>query len=155
MATEIERKFLVINDSWRADVESEARVMQGYLSDGKTATVRVRIKGEAAFLTIKGKMQGISRSEYEYSIPVADAEAMLRELAVSPPIDKTRYRVRCGGHVWDLDLFHGDNAGLIMAEVELDSADEPFEMPAWAGQEVSADLRYYNVNLARTPYTRW
>ncbi len=92
MATEIERKFLVINDSWRAGVESESHVMQGYLSEGKTATVRVRIKGDAAFLTIKGKMQGISRSEYEYPIPVADAEPMLRELSVSTPIDKTRYQ---------------------------------------------------------------
>ena len=155
MATEIERKFLVVNDSWRDGVESESHVMQGYLSEGKTATVRVRIKGDAAFLTIKGKMQGISRSEYEYPIPVADAEAMLRELSVSPPIDKTRYRVRCGDHVWDLDLFHGDNAGLIMAEVELEHADEAIEMPTWAGQEVSADLRYYNVNLAKNPYTRW
>jgi adenylate cyclase len=155
MATEIERKFLVVNDSWRDGVESESHLMQGYLSEGKTATVRVRIKGDAAFLTIKGKMQGISRSEYEYPIPVADAEAMLRELSVSPPIDKTRYRVRCGEHVWDLDLFHGDNAGLIMAEVELEHADEAFEMPTWAGQEVSADLCYYNVNLAKNPYRRW
>jgi adenylate cyclase len=80
---------------------------------------------------------------------------MLRELSVSTPIDKTRYQVRCGDHVWDLDLFHGENAGLIMAEVELERPDEPFEMPTWAGQEVSADLRYYNVNLAQTPYTRW
>ncbi|MGB5835256.1 MAG: CYTH domain-containing protein [Thiohalocapsa sp.] len=155
MATEIERKFLVINDSWRDAVESHVRVLQGYLSNGPNATVRVRVKGEAAFLTIKGRMQGISRSEYEYEIPLADAESMLRDLSVSSAIDKTRYHVRCGDHLWELDLFRGANAGLVMAEVELSSEDEAFEMPAWAGQEVSEDLRYYNVNLATNPYTSW
>lgn len=155
MATEIERKFLVIDDTWRAAVESEERVVQGYLAAGRQATVRVRIIGEAAFLTIKGRTRGISRSEYEYAIPRTDAEAMLQELTLSPPIDKTRYRVRCGDHVWDLDRFHGANAGLVMAEVELARADEPFRMPAWAGREVSGDPRYYNVNLARDPFTRW
>ena len=155
MATEIERKFLVVNDSWRDAVESEAHVMQGYLSEGEGATVRVRVKGDAAFLTIKGRAQGISRSEYEYAIPLADAEEMLRELSMSPPIDKTRYLVRCGEHLWELDLFHGANAGLVMAEVELASEDEPFAKPAWAGQEVSDDRRYYNSNLANHPFTRW
>ncbi len=155
MATEIERKFLVVDDSWRDAVESEAHVMQGYLSEGGGATVRVRVKGDAAFFTIKGRAQGISRSEYEYAIPLADAEEMLRDLSVTPPIDKTRYLVRCGEHLWELDLFHGANAGLVMAEVELTSEDEPFQKPAWAGQEVSDDLRYYNANLARHPFTHW
>jgi len=155
MTTEIERKFLVVNESWRDAVESEAHLMQGYLSEGGGATVRVRVKGDAGFLTIKGRMQGISRSEYEYEIPVADAKAMLDELSSSPPIDKTRYLVRCGAHVWELDLFHGANAGLVMAEVELASEDEPFQMPDWAGLEVSDDLRYYNSNLARRPFTLW
>jgi adenylate cyclase len=155
MATEIERKFLVNGDSWRDAVESQENVMQGYLANGENATVRVRVKGAAAFLTIKGMMRGISRAEYEYSIPVADAEAMLKDLAVSPPIEKTRYRVRFGAHLWELDVFAGENAGLIMAELELASEDESFELPDWAGDEVSDDLRYYNVNLSRHPYQRW
>lgn len=155
MATEIERKFLVTGDSWRDAVESQEHVMQGYLCNGTNATVRVRVKGDAAYLTIKGMMSGISRTEYEYNIPVADAEAMLKDLAVSPPIDKTRYRVRCGVHLWELDVFAGENAGLVMAELELASEDEPFQLPDWAGDEVSDDLRYYNVNLSRHPYKRW
>ncbi|MEA3276617.1 MAG: CYTH domain-containing protein [Pseudomonadota bacterium] len=155
MGVEIERKFLVKNDSWRDQVESEAHVMQGYLANNANATVRVRVKGEDAFLTIKGGGEGIRRSEYEYPIPVSDAEAMLRELAVSPAIDKVRYKVKCGDHFWDLDFFAGDNQGLVMAEVELSTEDETFEMPDWAGEEVSGDPRYYNVNLARNPYRHW
>jgi adenylate cyclase len=155
MALEIERKFLVKKDSWRSHVESEARIMQGYLANNATATVRVRVKGAAAFLTIKGAGTGISRSEYEYPIPVEDAQAMLRDLAVFPPIDKVRYRVRSGRHIWDLDIFAGENAGLVMAEVELATVDEAFERPDWLGEEVSGDPRYFNVNLARNPYKRW
>jgi adenylate cyclase len=117
--------------------------------------VRVRVKGEKAFLTIKGATAGISRSEYEYSIPVEDAERMLRELPVSPVIDKVRHHVRCGRHLWELDVFSGANQGLEMAEVELASEDEAFELPSWAGDEVTADPAYYNVNLARRPYSRW
>jgi adenylate cyclase len=155
MAVEIERKFLVKNDAWRAQVDSEARIMQGYLANNANATVRVRVKGDAAFLTIKGATQGASRSEFEYPIPVADAEAMLSELAVFPPVDKVRHQIRVGTHVWELDLFHGENDGLVMAEVELSAEDESFEMPEWAGEEVTADPRYYNVNLARHPYKHW
>ncbi|MGD8207320.1 MAG: CYTH domain-containing protein [Thiohalocapsa sp.] len=155
MATEIERKFLVNGEGWRDAVESETRVMQGYLANNQNATVRARVKGERAFLTIKGATRGVSRSEYEYEIPVADAEAMLHELSVSPPIEKTRYRVRCGAHLWELDVFAGENAGLVLAEIELGHEDESFEMPDWAGREVSDDQRYYNVNLARHPYRHW
>jgi adenylate cyclase len=155
MALEIERKYLVINDSWRKRIESQAHIMQGYLANNDKSAVRVRVKGDAAYLTIKGATAGISRTEYEYRIPVADAEAMLRELAVFPPIDKVRYRVRSGGHVWDLDLFAGENEGLVIAEVELGAEDEAFELPDWAGDEVSDDPRYYNVNLARSPFKRW
>lgn len=155
MATEIERKFLVVGASWRDAVESETRMVQGYLASGGKATVRVRIAGERAFLTIKGLVHGMSRSEYEYSIPAVDAQAMLDELAVSAPVEKVRYRVRCGGHVWDLDVFAGENAGLVMAEVELGREDESFEMPGWAGTEVTGDKRYYNSNLARHPYRQW
>jgi adenylate cyclase len=155
MAQEIERKFLVVGDSWRAAVESETPMIQGYLANNQTTTVRVRVAGDQAFLTIKGMMRGASRSEYEYAIPPADARAMLAELAVSPPIDKVRYQVRCGEHLWDLDVFGGENAGLVMAEIELSREDEDFRVPDWVGREVTGDLRYYNVNLARHPYRRW
>ncbi|ESQ11079.1 MAG TPA: CYTH domain-containing protein [Chromatiaceae bacterium] len=155
MAIEIERKFLVVNDCWRDAAESETHVLQGYLSSAGNATVRVRIKGDAAFLTIKGRVQGLRRSEYEYQIPPADAERMLRELSLPALIDKTRYQVRCGEHVWELDCFHGANAGLVMAEIELGDENEPFQMPTWAGQEVSDDPRYFNSNLAQQPYTTW
>ena len=155
MAIEIERKFLVVGEGWRAQVESQSRIMQGYLANNANATVRVRLKGAEAFLTVKGENQGISRSEFEYAIPVADAEEMLRELAVSPPIDKVRYKVRVADHLWDLDVFAGENAGLVMAEVELTAEDEVFEMPEWAGEEVTGDPRYYNVNLARNPRKCW
>jgi adenylate cyclase len=155
MGVEIERKFLVKNDSWRVHVESEWHTMQGYLANNANATVRVRVRGDTAYLTIKGPGRGISRSEYEYPIPVADAEAMLKELAVSPPVDKVRYRVRAGKHLWYLDVFAGENAGLVMAEVELAAEDEVFERPDWLGDEVSGDPRYFNVNLARNPYKHW
>jgi len=155
MGVEIERKFLVKDDSWRSAVESEAHLVQGYLADGDTATVRVRITDDAAYLTIKGPTIGVRRSEYEYPIPLQDARIMLRELAVYPAIDKTRYQVRVGSHLWELDLFAGENAGLVLAELELGCEDEPFELPAWAGEDVSDDLRYYNVNLAWNPYRQW
>jgi adenylate cyclase len=155
MAIEIERKYLVKNNSWQANVESQAHIMQGYLANNDHSAIRVRVKGDAAYLTVKGATPGISRSEFEYRIPVEDAEAMLRDLAVFPAIDKVRYRVKSGGHVWDLDLFAGENEGLVMAEVELGAEDEAFEMPEWAGEEVSDDSRYYNVNLARNPYKHW
>jgi len=155
MGVEIERKFLVKDDSWHSDVESEARLIQGYLADGDKATVRVRVTDDAAYLTIKGPTVEIRRSEFEYPIPIEDAQAMLRDLAVYPAIDKTRYQVRAGGHRWELDLFAGENAGLVLAELELGSEDEPFELPAWAGEDVSDDPRYYNVNLARNPYRHW
>lgn len=155
MATEIERKFLVKDDSWRSAIESQASLVQGYLAESAGVTVRVRIKDAAAYLTVKGATTGISRSEYEYPIPLADARAMLQELAAYPLIEKTRYRVRSGGHLWDLDLFDGANAGLALAEIELGSEDEAFALPAWAGEEVSDDPRYYNLNLARHPYGSW
>jgi adenylate cyclase len=155
MAVEIERKFLVKNDSWMSEIESQAHVIQGYLANGGNAAVRVRVKGDAAYLTIKGATTGISRSEYEYPIPVEEAEAMLRELTLFPAIDKVRYNVRSGEHLWELDLFAGENEGLAMAEVELASEDEVFEMPEWAGEEVSGDPRYYNASLAQHPYKSW
>lgn len=155
MAVEIERKFLVINDDWKAQVEGESSLKQGYLSAEKDLSVRVRIAKGKGQLTVKGGTSGISRSEYEYEIPLQDAEEMIADLVSGSVIDKTRYKVRCGDHVWDLDLFHGDNQGLIMAEVELASESEPFQMPGWAGQEVSDDPRYYNANLISHPYCDW
>lgn len=155
MALEIERKYLVKNDSWRDLVESQAHIMQGYLANNDNAVVRVRVKGDAAYITVKGAAEGISRSEYEYRIPVEDGTAMLRDLAVLPVIDKVRHNVRSGGHLWELDIFAGENQGLVMAEVELQADDEVFEMPEWAGEEVSEDPRYYNVNLALHPYKSW
>ncbi len=154
MAVEIERKFLVCKETWRSSVEEESPIQQGYLADGAT-TVRVRRYGELAYLTIKGPSSGISRLEFEYRIPLADAEVMLAELAVASVIEKTRYRVRCGSHVWDLDVFEGENAGLVLAEVELDAEDADFERPDWAGEEVSDDPRYYNASLSQNPYQSW
>ena len=155
MSVEIERKFLVEGDTWRSQVASESHIMQGYLASSPEVTVRVRVKGNQAFLTIKGESRGVARSEYEYPIPVVDAEEMLRDLAVLPPIDKVRHHIPLGGHVWELDVFAGENAGLVMAEIELSSEDEDFDLPDWAGQEVSDDQRYFNVNLAKNPYRRW
>ena len=117
--------------------------------------MRVRLRGDAAFLTLKGGSQGISRSEFEYPIPVADALAMLDTLAVAPPVDKVRHLIPVGGHLWELDVFAGENAGLVMAEIELESEGEAFERPDWLGDEVSEDPRYYNANLARYPFRRW
>jgi adenylate cyclase len=155
MAVEIERRFLVRDDGWRAQVYAQTHIMQGYLANNAGATIRVRVMGDEAFLTIEGAMQGISRTEFEYSIPVAHAEAMLRELAVSPPIDKLRHAIRIGRHLWDVDVFGGENAGLVTAEVELTAADDTFEMPSWVGQEVTGEPRYYAVNLARNPFKHW
>lgn len=155
MVLEIERKYLVINDEWKSSVESETVMKQAYLATVEKASIRVRVAGERAFLNIKSATLGIRRSEFEYEIPLADAEAMLAELVDGAVIDKVRYHVRCGAHLWDLDVFHGANEGLIVAEVELASEDEDFELPAWTGQEVSGDPKYYNACLVKHPYCDW
>ena len=155
MTIEIERKYLVRNDLWKSQVLSKRTLKQGYLANSSNATVRVRVAGDQAFLTIKSATEGVRRSEFEYLIPVAEAEDMLEGAVIRPVIDKVRYKVKVGDHVWDLDVFAGDNAGLVLAEVELGSEDEAFELPAWAGAEVSGDPRYYNVNLLRHPYGSW
>jgi len=155
MGIEIERKFLVKNDSWRGYVEREWRIRQGYLATTGTLTVRIRLKDDAAWLTLKGPPLGLVRSEFEYPIPYEDGEAMLRELAILPVIEKSRYRIPCGEHYWDLDCFTGDNAGLVLAEIELTREHEPFELPGWAGAEVTSDPRYSNANLARRPFKDW
>jgi adenylate cyclase len=155
MGIEVERKFLVSDESWRDEVTSSTRIVQGYIAQTGSATVRVRVRGDRGFLTIKGLSVGVSRSEFEYEVPVADALAMLDELAQGPVIDKVRHLVPVGGHVWEVDVFAGENAPLVMAEVELADSQEAFVRPDWAGVEVSDDQRYFNVNLARSPYSTW
>jgi adenylate cyclase len=155
MGTEIERKFLLKSDAWRNEVTESVRLIQGYLLRGDKSAVRVRIKDDAAELNIKHTRDGINRLEYEYEIPVADAREILDEVAQKPLIDKIRHHVVHGGHLWEIDEFYGDNAGLVVAEIELAHAAEPFEKPAWLGQEVSLDQRYYNSNLSKIPYTQW
>ena len=155
MGVEIERKFLVVSDSWRGQAVEETHIVQGYLASTDTLTLRVRIRGERAYFTLKGASTNISRSEFEYEIPLADARAMLEELGQGPVIDKVRHLVPFEDHTWEVDVFAGDNAGLVMAEVELSSEGEAFVKPTWAGSEVSDDARYYNVNLAREPFGEW
>ena len=150
--TEIERKFLVDVQRW-TDRSGGTAYRQAYLSK-EGNTVRARVAGDKAYLTIKGKAVGISRPEFEYEIPVADAEALFK-LAVSAVVSKTRYRQTYGGKLWEIDVFHGDNEGLVVAEIELGSEDEAFEKPDWLGPEISADKRYTNAALARNPYKNW
>ncbi len=155
MALEIERKFLVKNELWRDDVVSNTRLQQGYLANQKNASVRIRTGNGKAFLNIKSVTVGIRRLEFEYEIPLDDATEMLQQIAEQPFIDKTRYIVRCGKREWELDVFEGENRGLVVAELELESEDELFELPDWAGDEVSDDTRYYNVNLIKHPFSQW
>lgn len=154
MSCEIERKFLLADDSWRASGPERVRMVQGYLAGGANSpTVRVRIAGEEAFLTIKGKAaaDGISRSEFEYPIPLGDAENMLRTLCGTRIVEKIRYY--CGR--WEIDEYLGLNAGLFTAEIELETPDEAFERPAWLGREVSFESAYSNGALSRHPYSTW
>lgn len=155
MATEIERKFLVTGDFSDRELSPE-RILQGYICSEPGRTVRVRLYGDKGFLTIKGPSldNGLSRYEFEQAIARADAEALFR-LCEPGTIDKVRHRVQVGAHVWEVDVFHGDNEGLVLAEIELQQPDEPFERPPWVGREVTGDRRYYNSMLAKCPYGRW
>jgi CYTH domain-containing protein len=156
MKQEIERKFLVTGDGWRAAAGRGEICCQGYITASpSSATVRVRLLGEKGFLTIKGPAQGISRPEMEYEIPVFDAEYMLENLCGDRMISKVRYILMYKGLRWEVDEFHGRNQGLILAEIELESEDQPFEKPEWLGAEVSLDRRYTNAALARHPFARW
>jgi CYTH domain-containing protein len=154
MPTEIERKFLVKNDDWRS-LGVGVFYSQGYLVSSPEKTVRVRIAGEQAYLTIKGATQGIARSEYEYSIPLDHAQELLQTLCEPPLIQKTRYRVQWENLLWEIDEFAGENQGLIIAEVELTSEQQQITLPGWIGEDVSDDARYYNANLAKYPYSQW
>lgn len=158
MALEIERKFLVASEAWRELRRKGAEgtlYRQGYLSSAAARTVRIRIVGQRACLTVKGPTRGTTRAEYEYEIPLADAEAMLDALAERPLIEKWRYRISFAGHLWEVDEFLGANAGLIVAEIELERADETFVRPPWVGVEVGHDPRYFNANLVAHPYAEW
>lgn len=155
MATEIERKFLVSGDSWRQSADVGIHFRQGYLIGAEKASVRIRIEGERANINIKSATLGVRRQEYEYAIPLKDAEEMLDTLCEQPQIEKTRYLVPHEGHTWEVDVFAGDNQGLIVAEIELADEDETFARPEWVGDEVSGDTRYYNVCLVKHPYCEW
>lgn len=156
MHTEIERKFLVVGTAFKEEAYDSQRIVQGYICSAPGKTVRVRIRGEQAFLTIKGPTdeKGLSRYEFEQSIPSDDA-AELMKLCEPGVIDKVRYLVKAGAHTFEVDVFHGENEGLVLAEVELQSEDEPFEKPLWLSKEVSGDRKYYNSMLTRHPFTRW
>lgn len=154
MGIEIERKFLLAGDEWR-DLAEGIWYRQGYLLSQQERTVRVRIAGDKAFLTIKGASSGISRLEFEYLIPVEDARVMLAELCDQPIIEKKRHRIPYQGFVWEVDEFFGENAGLLVAEIELEDEGQEFAKPSWVGEEVSADGRYSNASLVKNPFSAW
>lgn len=155
MGIEIERKFLVKTDAWRSFVTSATAMRQGYLG-GASSTIRVRCAGDKAFLTIKGRSEGFARSEFEYPIPVADANEMLDTITTGTIVEKIRYIVPAGnGLFWEIDEYLNDNAPLFTAEIELPDQDTSFEIPAWLGEEVSFDKRYTNRSLSRNPYSTW
>lgn len=154
MGKEIERKYLTAGDQWRKLAKGTA-YRQGYLSTVKERTVRVRTIDDKGYLTIKGITVGASRAEYEYDIPASDANEMLTNLCEKPLVEKNRYKIKVDGLTWEIDEFLGDNLGLIVAEVELTAEDQKFEKPAWIGQEVTGDPKYFNSNLTKNPYTKW
>ena len=155
MPREIERKFLVADDGWRGEADRGRRFRQAYLAETERAAIRVRIEdGMCAVLTIKSAEPGLSRAEFEYSVPVDDAEA-LTELRQGNVLDKTRYRTPYGGRVWEVDVYAGENEGLIVAEVEIDSESDRIDLPAWLGDEVTDSSRYYAAKLARHPFRAW
>ena len=156
MATEIERKFLVNSSDFKNESFRQNRIVQGYLSTVPERTVRVRIKGEKGYLTIKGKGNdsGMSRLEWEKEIPLNEAE-MLLSLCEKGVVDKIRYEIKKGNHVFEVDVFQGENEGLIIAEIELNSESETFEKPNWLGEEVTNDERYYNAYLSKNPFKEW
>lgn len=154
MGVEIERKFLVVSLDFKSNASAEL-YRQGYLNSDKNRVVRVRVRGDQAFITIKGLPKGLVRPEYEYSIPKEDGDFLLRNLCEQPIIEKTRYNVTYKDHIWEIDEFHGENEGLIVAEIELDHMEESFEIPPWVGEDVSHDWRYFNSNLLINPFSKW
>lgn len=155
MALEIERKFLVLLDRWnQIKSNHQKQIRQGYLSTDPEKTIRVRISGKDAFLTIKGKNEGAVRSEFEYAIPLEDATTLLNHMCTGE-LSKVRHLIPHGNHTWEVDVFSGKNEGLIVAEIELQSENEDFEKPEWLGEEVTHDNRYFNSNLVKTPFCEW
>lgn len=155
MALEIERKFLLRDDSWRAAVHAREEIVQGYLANTGRGSIRVRLAGDHGTLNLKSMTLGVTRSEFDYPIPAADARVILDTMCLRPLIEKTRHRVSWGGHLWEIDEFLGENAGLVVAELELSHAGQDFARPPWLGAEVSDDPRYYNVCLLEHPYRTW
>jgi adenylate cyclase len=155
VGTEIERKFLVRHDGWRAAAVSHVEIVQGYLANTARCSIRLRLAGDAATLSVKGMTPGMSRDEFEYPVPVADARQMLETLREGPLLGKVRHIVPCGSHRYEVDEFDGDNAGLVVAEMELASPDEVFVRPDWLGEEVTDHARYYNFRLAAAPFAHW
>ena len=154
MAKEIERKFL-IDISGVESIGSGSRIKQGYISTTDNTAVRIRVSGTVAYLTLKGENQGATRPEFEYEIPIEDANEIIKELCSGPVIDKTRYLVEYGSHTWEIDVFHGDNDGLIVAEVELESETEEVDLPKWVINEVTGEVKYYNISLLDNPFNKW
>ncbi|MBC8314351.1 MAG: CYTH domain-containing protein [Bacteroidales bacterium] len=152
---EIERKFLVRKEIWDGVEKAESKqIKQGYLSRDEEAVIRIRIANDIGLLAIKGRRENISRMEFEYTIPLEEARA-LHSLVAGNLVEKTRYKINHHGKSWDVDIFHGSNEGLYMAEIELESTEEEFDLPEWAGEEVSLDHRYYNAYLSEHPFTSW
>lgn len=159
MGVEIEKKFLIQDDSWRSHIKRSHSIRQAYMVDcineNTRASVRIRIEDDHADINIKSAELGITRMEFQYAIPLDEASQMLEQLCHHPVIEKLRHIVEYKGHTWEIDEFSGDNQGLIVAEIELKTADESFARPAWLGKEVSDDRRYYNVCLLRHPFSHW
>jgi len=153
---EIERKFLIISDAFKSEAFRQTRIIQGFLNTHKERTVRVRIKGNKAFITVKGisNSEGTTRMEWEKEISVVDAEGLLK-ICEPNLIEKSRFEIKVGIHIFEVDVFYGENEGLVVAEIELSSENEKFENPDWLGKEVTGDVRYYNSQLSRTPYRNW
>jgi adenylate cyclase len=153
---EIERKFLTLSSQYKADATGKTRIVQGFLNTSPDRTVRIRIRGEKGFITVKGKsnLAGTSRFEWEKEIPVPEAEALLK-LCEKGILEKTRFEILCGNHIFEVDEFQGLNSGLTVAEVELRSEEEAFQKPGWLGEEVTGQIKYYNSQLSCTPYTTW
>ena len=154
MGIEIEKKFLLTGKEWK-QLATGTAYRQGYLNSAKERTVRVRTINDQGFLTIKGVSVGATRLEYEYEIPLEDANELLDELCEKPLIEKNRYKVNFSGFTWEIDEFFGENDGLIVAEIELESEDQAFDKPDWVGEEVTGDSRYFNSNLINNPYLKW
>jgi adenylate cyclase len=154
VGVEIERKFLLAGDGWRA-LGQPVLLRQGYLSSDPGRVVRVRVEGDQACMTIKGRSVGATRGEWEYPIPLADANELLERLCQQPLVEKFRSKIEFAGNLWEVDEFLGVNQGLVLAEIELASEDQPFEKPEWIGADVTHDQRYFNSNLVRHPYSSW